>query len=136
MISAPGGESPGSMGVLDYAVGEGFLTRLGRYGTVPDEPEAEPDPLLVQPLVLSPELVLVAPYELAVAARESLPEPVPFDDWLRRVRARELAAEPLEPDWEYVRRAGRRDAVGVAFALVLALASALPVVLLVLDRSG
>jgi hypothetical protein len=137
MISPPDGERRASMAVLEHAAADELLTRVERYAVAPEElvpPARRPRPVRDAPVV-SPELVLVAPPEVADAAREALPEPVPFDDWLRRVRAREAETERYGHDWEY-RPSRRSSVVGYAFALVLAASSALPVLLLVLDRSG
>jgi hypothetical protein len=93
------------------------------------EPEAEPSALV------SPELVLVASPEVADAAREALPEPVPFDEWLRRTRVAEARAAPIEWDWEFTTSRSRVDRAGAAFGLLFAAVSALPVLLLALDNA-
>jgi hypothetical protein len=112
------------MAVLEYEFDESLLTRL-RPGSA--EPRGSG-------ATLSPELVLVAPPEVAEAAREALPDLVPFDEWLRRARLAESRAEPIEWDWEYARPRPRFDRGAAAFALGLAGASVLPVVLLALWR--
>lgn len=120
------------MTVLDYELDGTLLTRL-RPGDAPvrilvREPGEALDEELAEQL--SPELVLVAPPEVADAAREALPEPVPFDEWLRRARAAEARPEPVAWDWEYARVRRRLERGGTAFTLTLAGLSLLPVVLL------
>jgi hypothetical protein len=89
---------------------------------------------LLDPEQLSPELILVSPPELAEVARALLPDPEPFDEWLRRVRAAE--PQPIEPeagDWEYDAPRGRWLG-GALFAAVCVANAVLPVLLFILGH--
>ena len=83
---------------------------------------------------LSPELILVSPPEVAEIARALLPDPEPFDEWLRRLRAAE--PQPVEAaagDWEYAVPSRRRIG-GALFAAVCVVNAALPVLLFILGH--
>jgi hypothetical protein len=80
--------------------------------------------------MVSPELVLVAPPELAAQAREALPD---FErEWVRlvaRLRADQAAEEEAQAQHE--RRLARE---GIVFTVLGGLASVAPLVLLILLR--
>ena len=82
----------------------------------------------------SPELILVSPPELAEIARALLPDPEPFDEWLRRLRAAEQ--QPVEAaagDWEYAVQSQRRMG-GALFVAAGVVNAALPVLLFILGH--
>jgi hypothetical protein len=84
---------------------------------------------------LSPELVLVAPPEVAEVARQLLPDPEPLDEWLRRVRSN--VAKPAEqaPDWEFPAIELHREIPSAAlFTALCSMSAILPVVLLLATR--
>ncbi len=123
------------MSVQQYEVGGDLRVRLECYGTPGDEGPAPLPPLVRGLEPVSPELVLVSPPALAEPARAALPEPEPFEEWLRRVRLEEAARPAPELDWEFEQEADgsrRLRLGGLVFAVAGALASAVPVALLVL----
>ena len=71
---------------------------------------------------------------MAEVARALLPDPEPFDEWLRRLR--EAEPQPIEAtagDWEYA--APRQRWIGGAlFAAVCVVNAALPVLLFILGH--
>jgi hypothetical protein len=80
--------------------------------------------------IISPELVLVSPPELAAQAREALPDyEVEFERWVVEIRAA-FAAEPAQP-WQ----PERGFSFGAVVFTVAAVASCLaPLVLLLFLR--
>lgn len=98
---------------------------LRRYHAIDPPPELEPRSL-------SPELILVLPPEEAQAARELLPDREPFEEWLERLRANEVAA--AEPDWEFEEAAPRGRVAGAFFAAACVVNATLPIVLSLLFR--
>jgi hypothetical protein len=80
--------------------------------------------------IVSPELVLVSPPELAAQAREALPD---FEREWEQLVAR-LRADQAAEEAERARRERRLARGGVAFTVLGSLASLAPLVLLIVFR--
>ncbi len=80
--------------------------------------------------IMSPELVLVSPPELAAQAREALPDyELEFERWVVEIRAAFAAESAKRPQPE-----PRFSAAAVAFTVAAAVTSVAPLVLLILFR--
>ena len=79
--------------------------------------------------IMSPELVLVSPPELAAQARDSLPDyEVEFAQWVAHVRAATVPEPMPEPDEP------RLTLAAFAFTALSAVACVAPLVLLIVFR--
>jgi hypothetical protein len=81
--------------------------------------------------IVSPELVLVSPPELAAQAREALPDyELEFERWVVEIRAAFEAEAATPPHAER-----RFSAAAVAFTVAAAVTCAAPLILLILFRT-